>query len=142
MERIQGLLWPALILALSAGLSKVYMRVVVNRWKKAWGGGDAPSVEFVKKNSLKITLTLGFPGILVDPSLSEELVFRLPLLLLFSEVSPLSFCAIVLSAFLFARIHGNRKMMAAGLLTEKSRTESGATSLDEMIREAEREKPD
>ncbi len=100
MNRIYALLPSVIILACIAGGTFVYIRLALRHF-----GNNLRSVEWLKKNQWKTTLFVAIPIVYLQAPALEELIFRGPLVLAFSELSRSAWYWILLSAGLFASTH-------------------------------------
>lgn len=100
MDRIHELT-PTILLALVlGGVVFIYVRLISNRYRDRM-----KSLEYAKTNKLKMALLIGFPTLLLYAPLTEEIIFRAPLILLFSHISDSAWLGISVSALLFGSAH-------------------------------------
>ena len=83
-----------------AGATILYLRWVIKRF-----GDNFKSVEWHKKNQLKVAWTVGTPLINVWAPAVEELIFRAPLIIVFGAMSSAAWYGIFVSSGLFALSH-------------------------------------
>ena len=81
-ERMVQFLPSILTLMGIAALAYVYLKLVTR-----WLGENLKSIEWCKKNRLKVAFLIGMPTFNIWAPVSEELVCRVPLIIAFSYVS-------------------------------------------------------
>lgn len=100
MERIYEFLPSILILAGIAGVTLLYLKLIIKRF-----GDKFKSVEWHEKNEWKVIWSVGTPLAYVWGPAVEELIFRAPLIIAFSTVSSVAWYGIFASSGLFALMH-------------------------------------
>lgn len=100
MDRIRQFA-PSILLALAlGGIVFIYVKLVSNHYKDR-----LKSLEYAKANKLKMALLVGTPTTIFLAPLTEEVVFRAPLLLLFDHLSENAWLGVSISALLFGGAH-------------------------------------
>ena len=100
MERILLFLPSILIIGGIAIITYAYLKWITKKF-----GDDLKSVSWIKENKLKISLLIGAPNAYIFAPALEELVFRVPLIIAFGELSPVAWYGIVASSILFSLLH-------------------------------------
>lgn len=80
------------------------------------------SIEWYKENEWKVECLLGIPTINIFAPILEELIFRTPLIILFSNINSSAWIGIFVSALAFASIHyfGNQIKLFEVLAAKES----------------------
>jgi membrane protease YdiL (CAAX protease family) len=100
VERTYELLPSVLILACIAGVTLLYLELIIKRF-----GDNYKSVEWHEKNKWKVIWSVGTPLTNVWAPAVEELIFRAPLIIAFSAISSVAWYGIFASSGLFALVH-------------------------------------
>lgn len=100
-ERLQNLSSQILITGLSILVLHTYLNILANWIKKQ----PHDNIEWLKQNQIKLYFLAGVPSILIFAPTFEEFFFRLPLIVIFSDVSGNAWLGILVSAVLFGAIH-------------------------------------
>ncbi|MBI2670313.1 MAG: CPBP family intramembrane metalloprotease [Candidatus Yanofskybacteria bacterium] len=127
-ERITGFLPSILILTCIAGLTSLYLKLVTKHLLK-----NLKKIEWYEKNQLKFECLLGIPAIYIFVPIQEELIFRAPLILIFSGINGNAWTGILVSAFAFATSHyfGNQiKLFDGQVKTDDIKT--GIAEIEKM----------
>lgn len=82
------------------GLTLVYIKLLSKHWQE-----NLKSIEWYKKNQWKVESLLGIPAVNILAPATEELIFRAPLIIIFSDINGNAWAGILVSAFAFASIH-------------------------------------
>ncbi|MDP3770051.1 MAG: CPBP family intramembrane metalloprotease [bacterium] len=107
MEKIYAFLPSIVILACIAGVTFVYVKLVIRRF-----GDDFKSIEWREKNKWKLTWMVGTPMSNVFAPTAEELIFRAPLIIAFSTMSSAAWYGLFASSVLFAMAHWRGKKIS------------------------------
>lgn len=100
-ERLQNLSSQVLTIGLSILALYIYLKII-NRWLKKQ---PYDNIEWLKKNQVKLYFLAGMPMTIICTPMLEEFFFRLPLIVLFNDVSGGAWLGIFVSAILFGAIH-------------------------------------
>lgn len=100
-ERLQNLSLQVLIIGLSILVLKVYLKILTNWIKKQ----PYDNIEWLKQNRMKLYFLVNVPLTLILAPTFEEFFFRLPLIVIFGDVSGNAWLGILVSAVLFGAIH-------------------------------------
>ena len=107
-ERL-GFLWPSIIVVLCVSLSSLaYIRYYCRKHK-----AELNDTLWIKDNMAKIIIHLSLPAIYIWAPFAEELMFRMPLIIIFGTLSGPAWCGIILSAAIFAASHLNNSFSAS-----------------------------
>jgi membrane protease YdiL (CAAX protease family) len=131
MERVYVFLPSILILVGLAIVSRIYLKLVTDRFKK-----DLNSIKWCKENTLKLVLMLTLPTLCVYAPALEELIFRAPLVVAFKALSPVAWHWIIVSSALFAATHwfGRKITIDDVLLAEKENNGLPTDNVDEEMK--------
>lgn len=138
MERIYTFLPSVLIIACIAGVVPLYLRLIAKRF-----GDNLKSVEWLKKNRRMLIWVIGVPFAYVGAPAMEELKFRAPLVIAFSEMSTSAWYWVFVSSGLFALLHWfGKKISMPDILSARENGEHGsddlAAEMDRLHRENEK----
>lgn len=100
-ERLQNLSLQVLIIGLSILILKVYLKILTNWIEKQ----PHDNIEWLKQNQIKLCFLVNVPLTLILAPTFEEFFFRLPLIVMFRDVSGNAWLGIIISAVLFGAIH-------------------------------------
>ncbi|MFH0892178.1 MAG: CPBP family intramembrane glutamic endopeptidase [Candidatus Falkowbacteria bacterium] len=105
MERIYEFMPSVFILAGIAGVTLLYLKLIIKRF-----GKNFKSVEWHERNKRKVAWSVGTPSVSLWAPAVEELIFRAPLIIAFSAISSVAWYGIFASSALFALMHwfGNK----------------------------------
>lgn len=135
MDRVYAFLPSILIIACIAVVVRFYMIWIVKRF-----GNNAKSVEWHRKNGMKVGFMFGVPLAYVWAPAVEELVFRAPLIIAFSSVSPTAWYGIFASSGLFALAHWfGKKIWMTEILSTRGNSEHKSDDLMSEIDRLHRE---
>lgn len=131
MERIYVFLPSILIIACIAGVTLLYLKLIVKRF-----GDSFKSVEWHEKNKQKVAWVVGAPFINIWAPAVEELIFRAPLVIAFSAMSSFAWYGILSSSALFALTHWvGKKIWIPEILSAR---ENGEHKFDDLKTEVNR----
>ncbi len=131
MERIHAFLPSILGIACIAGVTFLYLKWVIKRF-----GDNLKSVEWHKKNERKVVWTVGVPLVNVWMPAVEELVFRAPLIIMFSAMSSTAWYGVFVSSGLFALSHWfGKQIWMPDILSAR---ENGDHESDDVVAETNR----
>ena len=99
-ERFFQFLPSIVVLTSIAIVTFVYLRLISKRFKERM-----KSIEWCKENQGKIIWLIGIPFQNVWAPVAEELVFRAPLIIVFSSISGNAWRGIWISSILFSLVH-------------------------------------
>lgn len=117
---------PSITVLMSIALvTFVYLRLVSKKFKERM-----KSIEWCKENHWKIIWLIGVPLQHIWAPVAEELVFRAPLIVLFSSISGNAWRGIWISSILFSLVHYFGKKIA--LFEVLSAKEKGDTKTDSL----------
>lgn len=127
MERILLFLPSILIISGIAFVTFLYLKLMIRRF-----GDKLKSVDWIEKNKLKIGLLLSSPNAYIFAPAWEELVFRAPLIIIFSELSQSAWHGILISSILFSLLHwfGN-KITFFEILIARENNENKSDNLED-----------
>lgn len=130
MERIYAFLPSILIIACIAGATFLYLKLVIKRF-----GDNFKSVEWHRENKRKVIWTVSIPLILIyGPSL-EELIFRAPLIIAFSEMSSFAWYGVFASSGIFALLHWfGKKIWLPEVFSAREKNEHETDSIKEEVK--------
>ena len=132
MERVYLFLPSILILGGVAAVTFFYLKWVI----KYFGEDNFKSIEWHEKNKWKIPLIVGAPWVIVFAPAVEELIFRAPLIIIFSTVSSDAWYGIFVSSGLFALAHlYEKKIWIYDILDERK---NGNCQSDDVMTEMNR----
>ena len=105
MERISLFLPSILIIGGIAVIMFLYLKLMIRKF-----GDNLKSIDWVEQNKLKASLLLSSPNAYIFAPTWEELVFRAPIIIMFSELSQSAWYGILASSILFSVLHwrGNK----------------------------------
>lgn len=131
MERILLFLPSILIIGGIAIVTFLYLKLMIRKF-----GDNLKSIDWVEQNKLRVSLLLSSPNAYILAPTWEELVFRAPIIIMFSELSQSAWYGILVSSILFSVLHwrGN-KITLFEILDAK---ELGENKSDNLKDESER----
>jgi len=131
VERIYLFLPSILFITCIAGITHLYIRLVIKRF-----GDNFKSVEWHEKNERKVSWMLGTPTNNVLAPAMEELIFRAPLIIAFSAMSSVAWYGIFASSGIFALMHWlGKKIWMPDILSAR---ENSDHKTDDMVVEVNR----
>ena len=131
MERIYTFLPSTIILIGIAGVTLLYMKLVIKRF-----GDNFRSIEWHEKNKWRVAWTVSMPLTNVYGPAVEELIFRAPLIVMFSAMSPVAWYGIFASSGVFALLHWFGKKI--WMLEILSARENSDHKTDDVVAEMNR----
>lgn len=116
-DRIKEFLPSILILVSIVMVTFIYLKLLSSRWKD-----NLKSIEWLKKNQWKAVLLIGSPAVYILAPTLEELICRLPLIIIFSGISSNAWWGILVSSSFFALIHysGNKITLQEAIQMKES----------------------
>lgn len=99
-DRILMFLPSVIVITIIAGITFLYLRWIVKRYKD-----NFKNVEWVIENKWKLVLLIGTPQQNILAPTAEELLFRAPIIIAFGAISGSAWKWIIVSAVIFSLIH-------------------------------------
>ena len=93
---------PALIIAITISL---IIFSLISAYTLKIGRFNLNSISWLKQNKRRTSLFVAFPALLIMVPMTEEIVFRAPLIVLFKEEGTIAWITIAVSAIVFASMH-------------------------------------
>lgn len=132
MERIYTFLPSIVILICVAIATRLYLWWIAKRF-----GKNLKSVNWHKKNELKVASMFGTPLIYIFAPALEELIFRAPIIVAFSTVSSVAWYGILASSGLFALAHWRgKKVWMPEILDGNHKSDDVAEEINRLHAEA------
>jgi len=132
VERIYAFLPSIVTLACIAVTTRLYLWWVVKRF-----GKNFKSVNWHKKNELRVVSMFGTPLVYVFAPALEELIFRAPIIVAFSTVSSVAWYGIFVSSGLFALAHWRgKKVWMSEILSGNHKSDDVAEEMNRFHAEA------
>jgi membrane protease YdiL (CAAX protease family) len=129
MERLYIFLQSIIVLVSIAVMVRAYLFYVSAKYKKR-----TKSVAWCKANMLKVIFLISAPYVYIFGPVLEELIFRAPLVVLFSSLTDLVWIWIIISSILSALLHWKGKKVTLTEIFEadmRGETESDDVTLEE-----------
>ena len=129
MERVMVFLPSVLVIATIGGITLLYIKWVIKRY-----GDNFKSVEWHQRNVWKVAWTVGTPLTNVYAPTLEELIFRAPIIIAFSSLSPFAWYGILASSVLFAFVHWfGKKILMLEIFFAQEKGESKSDNVESEI---------
>lgn len=137
MERIEQFLPSILILLGIAVLAFIYLKFTIKRL-----GQNFKSVEWHQENKWKVMWSIGIPAQNIWAPTAEELIFRAPLIVAFSVISPQAWIGILVSSVAFAAIHWfGKKVNILEIISKKEKGDAKTDSVEAELAQIEEASP-
>ncbi len=134
MERVFLFLPSMLVIALIGLLARFYARSQLKKF-----GNNVNNLEWMRKNKFAFEMKFGSPLLYICAPTIEELLFRAPLIILFSSVTSHAVLGITASAVLFGLMHiFNKKVKLPQILSESNECSQEKLTVSELVAKIEK----